>query len=117
MSSFPIDKPRREKAIYFQIYNLKTKILHIFIKRRKSVRTADTTKAEKKAHNWNLQENKVFKCTVYVNLLINPNFVNIKCKLWIINSIFHSNSIDNDVKIFYLIQQKELDSFPNFSAH
>ena len=51
MSSFPFDKPRREKAIYFQIYNLKTKILHIFIKRRKFVITADTTKAEKKAHN------------------------------------------------------------------
>lgn len=114
MSSFPFDKPRREKAFYFQIHNLKTKILHIFIKRRKFVIT-DTAKAEKKAHNWDLQE--IYKFTVYVNLLINPNFVNLKCKLWIINSIFHSNSIDNDVKIFYLIQQKELDSFPNFSAH
>ena len=47
MSSFPFDKPRREKAFYFQIHNLKTKILHIFIKRRKFVIT-DTAKAEKK---------------------------------------------------------------------
>ena len=50
MSSFPFDKPRREKAFYFQIHNLKTKILHIFIKRRKFV-INDTAKAEKKAHN------------------------------------------------------------------
>lgn len=60
MSFFPTEKTKaKEESIYFNIYHLKTKIWHIFIKRRKFVTTGDSAKVEKKAHNWDLQENKV----------------------------------------------------------
>ena len=52
MSFFPTEKTKaKEESIYFNIYNLKTKIWHIFIKRRKFVTTGDSTKVVKKAHN------------------------------------------------------------------
>ena len=49
MSFFPTEKTKVEKeSIYFNIYNLKTKIWHIFIKRKKCVTTEDSTKVEKR---------------------------------------------------------------------
>ena len=52
MSFFATEKTKaKEESIYFNIYHLKTKTWHIFIKRRKFVTTGDSAKVEKKAHN------------------------------------------------------------------